>query len=368
MKHIYNKAGFDRKGIHFATGTKYNKKGFNKYGFNKEGIHCSTGTKFDSHGFDKYSFDSEGYDNTGFNMKGYNRNGFDKKGFNNEGYNRAGIDRNGFDKDGWNRKGINREGYDKKGFNSKGINNITGTKYDKLGFNIKGYDVDGYDKYGFDKNGFDRKGVTKYGTTKAKVNFTSKVLNVAPESKPSSEIKNDPKNQSPSKIKVHQTIRLEDIENRSRKKSRGIIAPKNSKKYTEPVKEINVKSTTKETVIKARVGHSQFKENLLSLGNKCLICGLSGKEFLIGSHIKPWSASGDIEKLDHHNGLLLCHNHDNLFDRGYISFEDTGKIIISNQLAEENTKILGISEDIKVKLTQGNIRYLKYHRENILRK
>ena len=52
-------------------------------------------------------------------------------------------------------------------------------------------------------------------------------------------------------------------------------------------------------------------------------------ELLVASHIKPWSISDANEKLDIHNGLLMCPNHDKLFDRGYISFDDTGRILIS---------------------------------------
>lgn len=52
-------------------------------------------------------------------------------------------------------------------------------------------------------------------------------------------------------------------------------------------------------------------------------CGVSDEHFLIDSHIKPWSQSNNQEWLDVNNGLLLCPNHDALFDKGiiYISFQ-----------------------------------------------
>ena len=43
-----DKYGFDKNGMHKATGTK-----FNKDGFDKDGIHKVTKTKFDEDGYDK---------------------------------------------------------------------------------------------------------------------------------------------------------------------------------------------------------------------------------------------------------------------------------------------------------------------------
>ncbi|WP_232240190.1 HNH endonuclease [Bacillus tropicus] len=92
--------------------------------------------------------------------------------------------------------------------------------------------------------------------------------------------------------------------------------------------------TEKEQVIKSRIGQSIFKKNLLKNEEKCKLCGVSDKHFLIASHIKPWSQSNHRERLDINNGLLLCPNHDALFDKGYISFGDDGRILISNSLDE----------------------------------
>ena len=75
---------------------------------------------------------------------------------------------------------------------------------------------------------------------------------------------------------------------------------------------------------------------------KCKICGLSDDNFLITSHIKPWSASSDKEKKDPYNCFLLCPNHDALFDKGYISFDSSGKIILSDLLNEQTKVLLNI--------------------------
>lgn len=86
---------------------------------------------------------------------------------------------------------------------------------------------------------------------------------------------------------------------------------------------------------------------------------------LVASHIKPWAKSDKNEKLDIENGLLLCPNHDKLFDAGLISFDLNGEIIISNQLSEHNQNIMKVNKNLKIKITDDNREYIKYHRDNI---
>ena len=61
----------------------------------------------------------------------------------------------------------------------------------------------------------------------------------------------------------------------------------------------------------------------------------------------------------------MCPNHDRLFDKGWISFDEEGKIEISDQLTKENQIFTNVSTDMRIDLTDGNKKYLKYHRENV---
>lgn len=65
---------------------------------------------------------------------------------------------------------------------------------------------------------------------------------------------------------------------------------------------------------------------------KCGLSGVSDEQVILANNIKPWSQSNHQERLDVNNGLLHCPNHDALFDKGYISFEDDGTILFSNSL------------------------------------
>jgi hypothetical protein len=80
-----------------------------------------------------------------------------------------------------------------------------------------------------------------------------------------------------------------------------------------------------------------FKHNLnIEFEGKCAICGKDLLEILIASHIKPSAQSNVFEKIDNNNGLLLCANHDKLFDRYLISFDfNDGKLIFIDYLNEK---------------------------------
>ncbi len=124
----------------------------------------------------------------------------------------------------------------------------------------------------------------------------------------------------------------------------------------------------KDAIVKIRENQGLFKKQLLNIYNSCCLCHLNNRNLLIASHIKPWKDSSPNEKLDPYNGLLLCPNHDKLFDLGYISFNDDGKILISHLLNSENRILLNINEYDSIKLYSGNLKYMKYHRENIFQK
>ena len=110
-----------------------------------------------------------------------------------------------------------------------------------------------------------------------------------------------------------------------------------------------------------------FRDLLLEKYSHCSLCQVSNKELLIASHIKPWSKSESIEKLDRNNGFLLCPNHDRLFDKGYISFKDDGSIMISGNLSEIDRIFTNVRPDMSIELTIDNKRYLQYHREHIFK-
>ena len=131
----------------------------------------------------------------------------------------------------------------------------------------------------------------------------------------------------------------------------------------EEVKQID--STEKELLVKNRIGQGWFRNQLIKKYKKCMICGISNNKLLRASHIKNWSISNNEERLDINNGLLLCAQHDALFDRCLITSDDNGDIKISKQLSEEDISILGLNRSINIPLNEKMKRYMLEHNKNL---
>lgn len=131
-----------------------------------------------------------------------------------------------------------------------------------------------------------------------------------------------------------------------------------------------IESTTVEGVeqaalVKIRVKQGIFRDKLLRKYSKCCLCGVCDADLLVASHIKPWAESAPNEKLDVENGFLLCPNHDKLFDGGWISFNDDGTILVSDELKQTEKVFMNVREDMKIELSEKNKKYLKFHRDKI---
>lgn len=100
---------------------------------------------------------------------------------------------------------------------------------------------------------------------------------------------------------------------------------------------------------------------------QCMLEGLS-YPVLIASHIKPYKDSKETEAFDINNGLLLSKNFDSLFDLGYITFEDDGRIRTSKDLdprVEGYVKSFKLDKDF---VNPKRMKYMEYHREHVFEK
>lgn len=124
--------------------------------------------------------------------------------------------------------------------------------------------------------------------------------------------------------------------------------------------------TQKQQLVLSRRGQGIFKANVRLNERACRVTGITDPRLLIASHIKPWSRSSDKEKLDGCNGLLLSPHIDRLFDKGLITFQDDGAIIVSPKLDRSVLKgwaLDGISNVGAFKPEQ--CAYMNYHRAKI---
>jgi putative restriction endonuclease len=131
----------------------------------------------------------------------------------------------------------------------------------------------------------------------------------------------------------------------------------------------DIPDTERQALIIARRGQGLFKERVMRLENACRITRVDKPEHLRASHCKPWRDSSNEERLNGENGLLLTPSIDHLFDRGFISFEDNGRLIISPVAHEDSLRKMGIEMRQAVNVgvfSQGQRAFLDYHRNSVL--
>ena len=127
-------------------------------------------------------------------------------------------------------------------------------------------------------------------------------------------------------------------------------------------------STQRLSLQLSRIGHGEFRINLLNLWKGCAITGVAFPEILRASHIKPWKNSDNLDRLNPYNGFLLSPKYDALFDKGFISFADNGAMLISKQV-ETYSNVLHLSTDMKLrKIYSKNLPFLEYHRDVLFNK
>lgn len=142
----------------------------------------------------------------------------------------------------------------------------------------------------------------------------------------------------------------------------------------------SLESTTRQAVILARRGQGKFRENVEAIELACRLTGITNSSLLIASHIKPWRLCATAEeRLDGNNGLLLTPDADHLFDRGYISFENDGTVLVSPRVDRRDLRRLGFDQLVEKRfgLTEAptvwstdsfratQCTYLAFHRDQV---
>ena len=130
-----------------------------------------------------------------------------------------------------------------------------------------------------------------------------------------------------------------------------------------------IPDTEREALIVARRGQGLFKQRVMEIESRCRITGVTTLIHLRASHCKPWRDSNNEERLNGENGLLLTPTIDHLFDRGFISFEDSGVLIVSPVAHVPSLNRMGVATDRIVNVgvfTDGQKQFLDFHRESVL--
>jgi len=127
-------------------------------------------------------------------------------------------------------------------------------------------------------------------------------------------------------------------------------------------------ATEVERLVKQRVGQQVYRTALIDYWDgACAVTGITVPELLRASHAKAWAdCTTDAERLDVHNGFLLCAHLDALFDRYLISFDDNGWSIVSSSLSSGILVDLGLELPFRLrKIVDKHQPYLRWHREKL---
>jgi len=151
---------------------------------------------------------------------------------------------------------------------------------------------------------------------------------------------------------------------------RSIIHPKLSVSTTEIVVKEKTKRIKKKTP--SREGQQLYRKKVIEHMPQCPFTKISDDRLLIASHIKPYRACINDDKIseaiDYYNGLALSPTYDKLFDQGYITFKDNGELICGTQLTAYTWEKLNINPNAKNIMRiypEKREAYLEFHRQNV---
>lgn len=123
--------------------------------------------------------------------------------------------------------------------------------------------------------------------------------------------------------------------------------------------------------VSQRIGQLQFRNKVIKLEGACPITGVASPAFLRASHIKPWRVCETAEeRLDPYNGLALAPHIDQLFDQGYITFDTSGSLILSDECPPMIPIQWGFEEKISQSLIEVNSKrskYINYHNRHVFK-
>jgi hypothetical protein len=126
------------------------------------------------------------------------------------------------------------------------------------------------------------------------------------------------------------------------------------------------RTTEAERLVVQRIGQNIFRERLIDYWQEqCPLSGITDLALLRASHIKPWrDCESDDERLDVHNGILLSALWDAAFDKGLVTFSNSGEPVISKTLSVAAVATLMSSlKNGRISLNHGHQTQLTWHRQ-----
>ncbi len=117
--------------------------------------------------------------------------------------------------------------------------------------------------------------------------------------------------------------------------------------------------------VKQRVDQALFREALLDeFEGSCPLTKITERPLLRASHTIAWSTAGsEAHRLNPKNGILLSSLWDAAFDKGLVSFTDTGRVLWSEEVSATTKKIMKGSTCGDLRVDKNRAAYLAEHRK-----
>lgn len=132
----------------------------------------------------------------------------------------------------------------------------------------------------------------------------------------------------------------------------------------------DLNSSQREALVKLRIGQGHFRDQLVIRWGACSVTGCKMIDYLVASHIFPWSECTTSEqRWCADNGLLLIPCLDKLFDKGVIGFNNDGIVIIRKDAPVVGMQQFGVHPNLRIrqdilKNFNGITNYLAKHRQH----
>lgn len=124
----------------------------------------------------------------------------------------------------------------------------------------------------------------------------------------------------------------------------------------------------REQLIQARMGQGQFRQSVEKFEKTCRVTGLGDLSLLRASHMKPWSACSNAERLDGANGLLIAPRFHLLFSKGCISFDREGHLLVSRKLSERVIRGWPVTQTAQPRpFLPAQLEYVAFHASRIFK-
>jgi len=114
-----------------------------------------------------------------------------------------------------------------------------------------------------------------------------------------------------------------------------------------------------------RANHHIFVRNLKKArGAACSLTGILAPRLVHAAHIVPWNIAEGKEKTSEHNGLMLCAHLHALFDGHLLSFDDEGRVLLSQKMAQNVRALVASGGSTRLRHTPSpqQIIFLERHR------